>query len=259
MLIVIEGRCKSSDDRIDLVIPLFHRLVERGTYPDRLEDPFRALFPVAVEYFFSQPENRSLKFFLIHVGDDGKGHIARSETFFHETAQFLSGYLPDACRTAQDGSSERMAGEEGFLEFVVYVICRGILVRIDFVDYDTFLNLDFVFGEYRAGGEFQKKGCSLPEVFLQDSRVKHYLFFGGKCVEVAAQPFEITVDDVGTLSGSAFEYGMLGKMRNPAMKVSFIAGSALYGQGAVAYCIAASLDSVTQPAGCLADEHYFLI
>ena len=151
-----------------------------------------------------------------------------------------------------------MACEQGLLELVVYVIGRGILIRVELVDHDPFLHLDLIVRESRTGGQFEQEGHRLAEIFLQYRRMKHYLFLRRESVEVPAKAVKVAVDHVGALALRALEYRMFGEMRYPAVIAAFVTGPAFDCQGTVSDGIPAPFDSVLQPAGCLSNKHYFL-
>ena len=151
-----------------------------------------------------------------------------------------------------------MAGKEGFFEFVVDVVCGGILVGVDLVYHDTFFHLYLLFGEDRGGGKFQEQRHCFAQVFLEYGGMENYLFLGSERIEVSSKAVEIAVDHMGALASGALEDGMFGEMCYPAVVSIFIAGPALDRQGAIADGIPASLDGILQPAGGLSDDHYFL-
>jgi hypothetical protein len=116
-----------------------------------------------------------------------------------------------------------MATKEQFFEVIIYPLCRGILVHIDFVyDYRAFFN-EFLFGECRTKYYFKKQVCRLADVLFESGGVNHRLFFCGKCVKLASQAFQAIVDFALAVSRSAFEEHMLCKMGGTGKFFRFMA------------------------------------
>ena len=121
-----------------------------------------------------------------------------------------------------------MAFEDHFLESVVDVFGRGVLVGVDLVDHDSFFCLDFVLRKCCTGGQFEEESRCLREVFLQDGCVEDYLLLGCECVEFASQLVEVTIYYRGASVSCTFEYGVLHEMSDAAVVACFIPCSALY-------------------------------
>ena len=126
--------------------------------------------------------------------------------------------------------------KDHFLEFVIDVFSRRILVGMDFIDYHSLFRFHFVFRESRAGGKFEQQSGSLPQVFLEDGCVENDLFFGCKCVKFASKAFKTAVYDRCTSFRCALEYSVLGEMGYAFMVARFVSCTALDAQGAVCNC-----------------------
>ena len=73
-------------------------------------------------------ENGLLHHLLVQVGHDAECHPARYELLLDESQEFVSGDLPDRRLGAEDVAAERMPLEQQFLELVIDIFGRSVLV-----------------------------------------------------------------------------------------------------------------------------------
>ena len=86
-----------------------------------------------------------------------------------------------------------MAPEKHFLEPVVDLIRRAVLVGIDLIGHHTFLGFNLIVGKRRRRGEIHKQPQGLADVFFQDRGVDDDLLFRGVGVEFAAELVEVGI------------------------------------------------------------------
>jgi hypothetical protein len=148
-----------------------------------------------------------------------------------------------------------MSLEEHFLEFVVDVFRRGVLVRVYLVYDDSLFCLNLMFRESRAGCQFQKKRGRLAQILLKDSGMKDYFLLGSECIQLTSEPVKITVYDRSASMLCSLEYGVLDEMGYTSVVSLLVSCSALDAQCAVSYGRSASLYCILQSAVCFSTPH----
>ena len=207
----------------------------------------------------SQLQHRLFHLSLIHIRHHSERHLARQKLLLYKLQKLFTGYFLHGCSSAENVSAQGVSLEYHFLELVIDILRRTVLVGLDLVDDHTLLSLDLLLRKCRTCGKLKKQRGRLAQILFQNRRVEYNLFLCRERIQLATQTIEITIYDRGTFLCCSLEQRVLREMCYAAVISCFVPCPAFDAEGTISHGRSAFLHCILQSASCLSAYHPYLL